>query len=115
MVSNTQYDKESADEWLDKVDDITKRVQDIIAGNVDAIEEEEKFQKDMELKKVKKEIRAREASEQLAKGIKGKGFKGNFKTFCKGCHTEYHHEAIEVCNNCGQDTVTNEVSNSLNL
>ena len=43
MVSNTQYDKESADEWLDKVDDITKRVQDIIAGNVDAIEEEEKF------------------------------------------------------------------------
>ena len=54
MTSGTHYDRESADDFLDKVDDITKRVHDIIAGNVDAIEEEDKFQKDMELKKVKK-------------------------------------------------------------
>ena len=59
---------------------------------------------------MKKEIRAREAEEKLAKGIKGKGFKGNFLTFCKGCHTEYHHEAIENCNNCGRETETKEVS-----
>lgn len=61
MTSGTHYDRESADEWLDKVDDITKRVQDIISGNVDAIEEEDKFERELKLKQVKKEIRAREA------------------------------------------------------
>lgn len=29
-------------------------------------------------------------------------------TFCLGCHTEYHHEAILVCNNCGRDTISYE-------
>ena len=61
MTSGTHYDRESADDFLDKVDDITKRVQDIISGNVDAIEEEEKFERELKLKQVKKEIRAREA------------------------------------------------------
>ena len=61
MTSGTHYDRESADDFLDKVDDITKRVQDIISGNVDAIEEEEKFERELKLKQGKKEIRAREA------------------------------------------------------
>ena len=57
-----------------------------------------------------KEIREREKQETIAKGIKGKGFKGNFKTYCGACQTEYHHEAVEICNRCGKETVSNEVS-----
>ena len=65
---------------------------------------------EQKIKELKKEIRAREQAEQLAKGFKGKGYKGNFKTYCKGCQTEYHHEAVATCNNCGLETVSHEVS-----
>ena len=106
----TNYHKEDADDFLDKVDDISQRVQDILAGKTDVIEEEERFHEEARLKKVKKEIREREAQERIAKGVSGRGYKGNFKSYCKGCQTEYHHEAVETCNNCGRETINHEVS-----
>ena len=108
------YDRTDADEFLDNVNNITSRIHDILEGKTDVIEEEERFQEAARLKKVKKEIRERERLEELNKGIKGKGYKGNFLTFCKGCHTEYHHEAVEICNNCGKATISKEVSFSPN-
>ena len=104
------YDKEDADDFLENVNSITQRVHDILEGKIDVIEEEKRFLEEEKLKVVKEEIKQREQKEKLAKGIPGRGYKGNFKTFCKGCHTEYHHEAIEICNNCGHETVTHEVS-----
>ena len=108
---NGRVNKEESEEFLDRVDEITQRVHDILEGKADVIEEEARLQEEIKLKEVKKEIRQREAAERVAKGIKGKGYKGNFKTFCKGCHTEYHHAEILTCNNCGRDTTTHEVSN----
>lgn len=110
-----RFSNEDADDFLDNVDSITKRVQDILDGNVEVMEEEAKFEEEQKLKEVKKEIREREHQERIARGIDGRGFKGNFKTFCKGCHTEYHHEAVEVCNRCGKETTPNEVSQSVNF
>ena len=72
--------------------------------------EEERFLEEVKLEGVKKEIAQREAQERISKGIPGKGYKGNFLTFCKGCHTEYHHAAVEVCNRCGKETVSHDVS-----
>lgn len=72
--------------------------------------EEERFHDEIKMKEVKKEIKEREKQERIAKGVKGKGYKGGFQTFCLGCHTEYHHEAIEICNNCGRETISKEVS-----
>ena len=109
-MAQTKFDREDADDFLDKVDDITKRVEDILAGKVDVIEEEERFVEEQKIREVKKDIANREFLEKIAKGVPGRGYKGNFKTFCKGCHTEYHHEAVEICNNCGRETVTYEVS-----
>ncbi len=107
---SNQIPKEDADEFLDRVDEITSRVEAVLRGDVDVIAEEERFQEERKLKEVKKELREREAKEQLAKGRPGKGYKGNFLTFCLGCHTEYHHAAIEMCNNCGKETISKEVS-----
>ena len=39
-----QYDPADADEFLENVDSITKRVQDILDGKTDCIEEEERYQ-----------------------------------------------------------------------
>ena len=105
-----RFDKEDADEWREKVDELTKRVENILSGDIDCMEEETRFEEEQKIKVVKKEIRQREHEERVARGIDGRGFKGNFKTFCKGCHTEYHHEAVEICNRCGKETVPNEVS-----
>ena len=57
-----------------------------------------------------KVIKKREMEEAKLKGRPGRGYKGNFKSFCKGCHTEYHLEAVEICHNCDKETVSNEVS-----
>ena len=105
---------EDADEFLDRVDEITTRVENILKGDVDVIAEEERFNEEMRLKEVKKEIKERERKELISKGRPGKGYKGEFKTFCLGCHTEYHHEAVEICNNCGKETIPKEVSCVLN-
>jgi len=104
------YNKEDADEFLERVDDITGRIQKLLDGDTDVLAEEEKFLKAEQLKSKIKEIRAREQQELISKGIPGKGYKGNFKTFCKGCQTEYHHEAVETCNRCGMATISHDVS-----
>ena len=109
MVS-ANYTKESADEFLDRVDDITSRIDAILKGDASVAAEEERFMEEQKMKKKIEEIREREKQETIAKGIKGKGFKGNFKTYCGACQTEYHHEAVEICNRCGRETVSNEVS-----
>jgi len=69
-------------------------VQDILEGKTDLKEEEERFFEEITLKERKKEIKVRERQEALEKGRPGRGYKGNFLTFCKGCHTEYFHEAV---------------------
>lgn len=108
MNDKLAYHKENADEFLDNVNNITSRIDAILKGDVTVLEEEARFAEEEKMKETKILIKEREAEEKVAKGIPGRGFKGNFKTFCKGCHTEYHHEAVEVCNNCGKDTVSNE-------
>ena len=50
------YRAEEADDFLDKVDDIQKRVDAILKGDVDAMAEEERFLEEVKLEGVKKEI-----------------------------------------------------------
>ena len=109
-MASSNYNTESADDFLDRVDDITGRIDSILKGDVSITAEEERFWEQEKLKKSIGEIREREEQEKLAKGVKGKGYKGNFKSFCPGCHTEYHREVVEICNNCGRETISNEVS-----
>ena len=104
------FDEKNADEFLENVDNITSRVNAILKGDISVMEEEKRFEEEQKMNELKKQIREREEQEKLKKGVPGKGFKGNFKTFCKGCHTEYHHEALLTCNNCGKDTISHEVS-----
>ena len=113
MATTNPYDVEEAEDFLDKVDDVSKRIQDILDGNTDVMEEEKRFQEEAKLRELKQEIRERETQERISKGVKGKGYKGDFKTFCLGCHTEYHHAAVENCNNCGKETVTHEVGSEV--
>lgn len=112
MESKFEYHREKADEFLENVNNITARVDAILKGDISVMEEEARFADEEKMKTVKKEIKKREEEEKISKGVPGRGYKGNFKTFCKGCHTEYHHEAVVKCNNCGKDTVSNEVSDS---
>jgi len=105
------YSKDEADDFLDRVDDINKQIQDIISGKVDVKELDRKDKELAEkerLKKVAKEIKEREARELAMKGRPGKGHQGGYKTFCRACFREFLEDGIDICTVCGKETMTLE-------
>jgi len=62
---DSYQDKESADEFLDRVNDITGRVEAILAGDVTVTAEEERFFEERKIKAAVKDIRKREAVEKV--------------------------------------------------
>jgi hypothetical protein len=105
------YTAEEQDEFLEKVDDVQKRINDIMSGKVD-IDELDRIEKAAEEKerlKIKaQEIKEREFKEKIRKGREGKGHQGGYKTFCRPCHREFTVEGVDVCPLCDRDTITQE-------
>ena len=105
------YSKDEADDFLDRVDDINKQIQDIISGKVDVQELDRKDKELAEkerLKKLSKEIKEREAKELFRKGRPGKGHQGGYKTFCRACFREFLEDGVDICAVCGKETMTQE-------
>jgi hypothetical protein len=92
MMNSPLYSKEEADDFLERVTDVQKQIQDIMDDKIDIAELDRKEKEQIEkerLKEVSKEIRAREQEETIKKGRSGKGHKGGYFTFCRHCHREY--------------------------
>ena len=105
------YSKDDADEFVERVDEVTKQIQDLLDDKIDIHEldrkEKEFIEKDR-LKIVSAEIRMKEHEDSLKKGRSGKGHKGGYLTFCRGCHREYTITGVIKCAICGKDTITEE-------
>lgn len=112
MIPNIPgFNKEEADDFLERVTDVHKQINDIISGKVDVAEIDRKEKEMLEkqrLKEVAKEIKQKEAHDKWMKGRPGKGHKFDYKTFCRGCFREYVMEGVDTCNNCGMKTMTVE-------
>jgi hypothetical protein len=105
------FSKDEADDFLDKVDYVNQQIQDLLSGKVDVMEldkAEKEMQEKDRLKRVASDIKERDAKAKFMKGRPGKGHRNDYKTFCRGCHTEYIMDGVTVCNNCGMETITVE-------
>ena len=109
-MKSQNYDDEDAQDFLDKVNSTTQQIEDLISGKLDVDAFDKQFGDKQKMEKVKAEIAEREAQEKIRKGRPGKGYKGEFKTYCKGCQTEFFIDGIDKCTNCGYETITKEVS-----
>ncbi|CAI2384675.1 unnamed protein product [Moneuplotes crassus] len=98
---------EAAEDFLEKVNDLNKKVKGIIDGTIpiEQIDEEMELQEKVSIMK-EKEAKEREEA-KLRDGRKGKGHKGEYKRFCTFCFTEYDIE-IENCTHCSHETITKE-------
>lgn len=114
-MKSQNYDNEDAQDFLDKVNSTTAQIEDILSGKLDPDTFDKQFGDKQKIDKVKAEIAEREAQEKIRKGRPGKGYKGEFKTYCKGCQTEFFIDGIDKCTNCGYATVTKEVSFSIHF
>ena len=52
-MDRSGYNKENADEFLEKVDDIQKRVEAILHGDANVMEEEERYMDQIKMTEVK--------------------------------------------------------------
>ena len=74
--------------------------------DLDQLQKEE--DEEAKLEQSKQDVKARERDEFLKKGRPGKGHQKNYKRFCRFCFTEYIID-LEICTNCGKETMTEEV------
>ena len=103
------FDRESADEFLDKAERVQKQVQDILDGKID-LDELEKEEKDEAFIKEQNEALALKKKEDLMKaGKSGKGHQGGYISYCSHCQIEYKM-FFKKCNHCNRDTQDEEVS-----
>lgn len=104
-----------ADEFLERVDDITKQINDLLSGKTD-IEELKKKELEIENKKKLEELTKdrllREKAEEELKlklnGVKGKGNGNNYNYFCVFCFREFSLETMNNCNICNRPVITRE-------
>jgi len=98
------------EDWLERVNMVSKQVNDIVSGKAD-VEEIERQEKVLSAKKKyeieKKKIEEKEKEESILKGRSGKGHKENYKFFCGKCFIEYIDEC-KVCRSCDQATIPME-------
>ena len=103
--------QQEADKFLSKVDEVSRKVNDIIAGRYEPDEldrqEIEAQRKEETLKKIKE----RERAEIILKGKPGKGHQGGYEVMCKRCMYEFKVK-LPKCTHCGKDDqlLTPEVS-----
>jgi hypothetical protein len=100
-------DNEEMEDWLDKIDNANKLIDDLTTGKITAEEfdrkangEKRQQEREAKIKKMKLE----EAFEKKKKGRSGKGHKENYQSWCRLCSWEY--EIITpVCLRCGKETI----------
>ena len=99
--------KESVDDFLEKVDDVQRQVQDLIDGKVDPSQFDKDQAEKERIEKAKLEVKEREAREKLLKGRPGKGHKNEYERFCRMCFREFM-VVVDQCTICGAETITRE-------
>jgi hypothetical protein len=104
---------ENAEDFLDRVNDISAQVADIISGKVDVDELDRQEKEQIKFEERTKEIKAREEKERLLKGTPSKGHKEGYKAFCNFCFREWSIDGIDKCTQCGKNTITFEVSSKV--
>lgn len=105
-------DYEDADDFLDRVNEVSDKIKDILSGKADLneIDKEIKQKEEEKEKKIKiKEYLEREKAEklqyELEHGKSGKGEGDNYLLFCKKCFREYNIEK-ETCAFCSTKLIT---------
>ncbi|SBT79349.1 TPR domain containing protein [Plasmodium malariae] len=102
--------EEELDEFLTKVEDVTTKVRDLLDGKI-SVEDIEKEEKDILLKKRIKEIKREEEKEkekrQFIMGREGKGNEDDYLFFCRYCFVEYNYH-LTKCKRCNNVVVSKE-------
>ena len=99
--------KEELSEWLEKIEDVSKQVNDILNDKVD-LENLPKPDEKAEKKRLAREAKAKkeeqEKKEKILKGRDGAGDKDNYENYCRKCRVEFIIE-MPKCTRCGKETV----------
>ncbi|SBS94931.1 TPR domain containing protein [Plasmodium malariae] len=102
--------EEELDEFLTKVEDVTTKVRNLLDGKI-SVEDIEKEEKDILLKKRIKEIKREEEKEkekrQFIMGREGKGNEDDYLFFCRYCFVEYNYH-LTNCKRCNNVVVSKE-------
>ncbi|CAA9987943.1 conserved Plasmodium protein, unknown function [Plasmodium knowlesi strain H] len=102
---------EDIDEFLNKVNDVTEKVQDILSGKI-TVEEIQQEEKKLLLKEKIKQMREAEKKEEERRryvmGTEGSGTKErNYKCFCTHCLVEFNY-ILTKCPRCSGGVITKE-------
>ncbi|CRG95348.1 TPR Domain containing protein, putative [Plasmodium gallinaceum] len=98
------------DEFLEKVDNVTTKVRNILNDKI-SIEELEKEEKKLFLEKRVREIKEEEKKEKEKRdfimGREGKGNENDYLYFCRFCFVEYNYH-LKNCKRCNGVVITRE-------
>lgn len=103
----SQYNKENADEFLEKANYVSQQVSDILSGKIDVHELDRKEKEKKFIEEQLASLRQQKKERELKKGRKGKGHQGGYQRYCQRCQIEFDF-AFENCTHCGAETQTNE-------
>lgn len=102
------YDRENADEFLEKANLVSQQVSDILSGKIDVHELDRKEKEKKFIDEQLAILKARKKEALLKKGRKGKGHQGGYERYCQRCQIEFDF-AFENCTHCDMETQTHEV------
>ena len=95
---------EDIEQFLDEVEWVSKEVEGILSGKIDA----EASEKEEKRKLMFKELEKKKQEEEIKKGREGKGIKfERYKSYCKYCMREFELDTPK-CTICGRDTITSD-------
>ena len=95
---------EDIEQFLDEVEWVSKEVEGILSGKIDA----EASEKEEKRKLMFKELEKKKQEEEIKKGREGNGIKfERYKSYCKYCMREFELDTPK-CTICGRDTITSD-------
>ena len=106
---------QEAEDFLERVDEVTKTINDILSGKIDS----EQWERQLEEKKKREELdkltkerlnreREEKAKQDLLMGRKGKGEGDYYNFFCRYCFREYLLLFMTNCSLCSRPVETRE-------
>jgi len=103
----SNFDSNGLENFLEKIDTVSQQINDLMTGKVspEQIDQSENEREHFEdYQKRQMEI---EKAKWLSNGRPGKGHKGDYVSFCKGCFREFDI-FLPKCTLCQSETVTKE-------
>ncbi|GAW80699.1 hypothetical protein, conserved [Plasmodium gonderi] len=102
---------EDIDEFLEKVNDVTEKVNGLLSGKI-SIEEIEREQNKLQLGEKIRQMREEEKREcerrEYLMGVRGSGVSNNnYEFFCLHCLVEFKY-VLEKCTRCGSTVISKE-------